>query len=295
MHITGLDYVTMMVDSLDHTCSTLEAALGLDFGPERRQGGWGTATRAAVFPGGTYLEVMAVTDTTADPTGAAKQRGLHLLRSGDGWKSFGLRTADVVATWSAVRAAGLHITPPVGHFSQHADGSHYRWWVAGHGEEFRNGRLPNLVEYEGDPYPDPTVLGHHTAAGHLLHDIAAIVAVVPDLSAAVDDYTRLLGSLPDSDPAPCPESDSTHAVWTLPDGRQLQLAAPVTQSGPLAEHLATRGPGLRAVTFAVEDTSRAARALTARRLRCHRQSSGCDLVVEGNNLFDRTRILLRGI
>lgn len=76
MHITGLDYITMMVDSLDHTCSTLEAALGLDFGPERRQGGWGTATRAAVFPRGTYLEVMAVTDATADPTGPAKQRGL---------------------------------------------------------------------------------------------------------------------------------------------------------------------------------------------------------------------------
>lgn len=248
MAILGLDYVTLMTASLDKTSAFLNESLGLQVEGERRQVGWGTATRAVVFPGH-YLEIQTITDPSQG-VGVARERGLKLLASGGGWKSFGLRTHDIIRTWSDLDEAGLKLTPPLGQATRDSDGSYYRWWAAGQGEAFRAGRLPNLVEYETDPYRYQRVLIPQQPPGTIV-GVSGVDVALPDLTKEIPSYSTLLGGTPrlSND-----EETLAHtAQWDLPDGRYVRLLSPNNGEGPLAQHLRRYGQGLYTVTFASSD------------------------------------------
>ncbi|MEE4496379.1 VOC family protein [Streptomyces sp. BE230] len=261
MAITGLDYVTLMVSSLDDTSAFLEGALGLPVEGERRQVGWGTATRAILFPGH-YLEIQAITDLRG--VGAARQRGLDLLASGDGWKSFGLRAQDIIRTWADLAEAGLELTPPLGQATRDSDGSYYRWWVAGQGEDFRTGRLPNLVEYESDPYRYERIPLDPPEPG-AIQGVAGVDVAAEDLAEAVPAYTLLLGGPPERDHDDVMGARS--ARWPLPDGRYIRLLAPGDDDGLLVRHLRRRGRGVCAVAFATSDIGLATEQLSRHGIR----------------------------
>ncbi|MFD8599157.1 VOC family protein [Kitasatospora sp. NPDC059646] len=287
MPVTGLDYVTLMVSSLDGTCDFLSGTLGLPVGGERRQAGWGTATRVVLFPGH-YLEIQAITDPHRG-VGTARQRGLELLASGDGWKSFGLRADDVVRTWADLAEAGLELAPPLGQATRDSDGSYYRWWVAGQGETFRTGRLPNLVEYEGDPYRYDSPPAGDAEPG-AIHGVAGVDVAAESLAEAVPSYTILLGAPPrhghDTD------LRAHWARWTLPDGRHVRLLAPESDDGPLARHLRTRGRGLFAVAFATGHLDAARRRLARRGVATTSTSVPGEVVLETAGTFP-ARLTLR--
>lgn len=206
--------------------------------------------------------------------GAARQRGLDLLASGDGWELFGLRAQDIIRTWADLAEAGLELTPPLGQATRDSDGSYYRWWVAGQGADFRTGRLPNLMEYESDPYryeripldpPEPGVI--QGAAG---------VDVQPRTwpTEAVPAYTLLLGGPPVRDHDDVVGARS--ARWTLSDGRYIRLLAPGDDDGLLVRHLRRRGRGVCAVAFATSDIGLATEQLSRHGIRATATATGVD-------------------
>ncbi|PPK63168.1 VOC family protein [Actinokineospora auranticolor] len=248
MPITGLDHAMLAVRDLDTAAAALTGALGLHVRRGGRHPGWGTANAVLDLRSG-YLELITVADPAEAAAVDAGRRILELLdRDGGGWLAFVLTAKDLRTTWQQVRRAGLSIARPVGGRAVRPDGSYRSWAVAGHGEEFRTGRLPSLIEYgDGTPPPREDPPSHGPAPDVL--GVARLDVAVADLDAATRRYARLLGGPPVAEPGHC-------ACWTLPDGVGVRLL-------PIDLTTATR-EGLWTVALAVPDARAAAAVLDAR-------------------------------
>lgn len=92
--------------------------------------------------------------------------------------------------------------------------------------------------------------------------IDSVVVAVPRLDQAVGSFGSLLGMQFGS--VHRLESTSTETSWAQLGDAAVQLIAPTSESGPIAEFVANRGSGLYAVTLRVPDLRRAASEIEAR-------------------------------
>ncbi|MCE7002312.1 VOC family protein [Kibdelosporangium philippinense] len=191
--ISGLDHVMLVVADIESAAASITAALGLPFSQPGRHPGWGTANAVLRF-GADYLELITVTDRAEAATKPAGQRMIEILDAGGGWLAFVLTTTDLNGTWERVRAAGLSCAEPVSGKQIRSDGYVRRWRIAGHGEEFRTGSTPSLIEY-GDPLP-PGEDNRPRPSGPVVDvlGVSRVEVVVDDLDDAYKRYTTLFGN-----------------------------------------------------------------------------------------------------
>jgi catechol 2,3-dioxygenase-like lactoylglutathione lyase family enzyme len=261
MAVTGIDHVMFAVPSLPAAEEAFAGALGLHTGTGSEHPDWGT--RNAVFRfRDTYLELITVADPPRAGARPAGRRMLDVIGDGGGWLAFVLSATGLVDTVAALRADGLDLAEPLSGESVRADGTRRRWWVAGHGESFRTGALPSLIEYEGEhPTAEPPEAGSPAA---YVDGIAGVDVAVPDLAEAVGRYALLFGGDPDPGGDDLLAADT--ATWRLADGRTVRLLAPSRphRASALDTYLDRRGQGLFGVALAVRRPDAVAAALARR-------------------------------
>ena len=217
MPITGIDHIMLAVGDLTAAADELASSMGLLADRHAVHPDFGTANRVTRVPG-LYLELITVTDREMAAGWHVGQRMVEVLADGGGLLAFVLGARDLVATVDELTATGLPIDEPFGGSGVRDDGSTIRsFWIAGHGEEFRAGRLPSLIEYgqPGEDDPVPATLGYR------LRGLARVDVAVSDLDDGIDRYTTLFGTAPvrGADLV----LDVPTAEFTLPDRRTVRL------------------------------------------------------------------------
>ncbi|MEV5820314.1 VOC family protein [Micromonospora haikouensis] len=265
MPITGVDHVMLAVPDLDAARAAFTACFDRPSRPGSRHPGWGT-TNAVLRFADSYLELITVVDRAEAAGRPASRRMTGVSDAGGGWVSAVLAAEDLPATCAALADRGVPVSPPLDGVSVRPDGRRRRWRVGAHGEEFRTGRLPSLIEYL-DPWPEADPDPAELRRGGV-HGVAGVDIAVTDLPAAAAEYAVLLGGPP--------ALGDRSATWTLPDGRVLRLLAPagsatpagsvgpVCAGDPVAAHLDRLGPGLCAVALAVDSPAAVAAAVAGR-------------------------------
>jgi hypothetical protein len=181
----ALDHVILAVRSLSAASDDVAQALGIRIDAGGAHPGWGTHNAIARF-GSSYLELIAVSDidlARARPRGA---RLLGLLERGEGWLGFALRSSDLHASVSMLRARGLAIGDIIDGRRMRPDGVELRWRSAAFDEATWGCLLPFLIQHE---MPPP-----NTAS-----DILSLTVGTRDLPAALEAYTALLDAAPTDD------------------------------------------------------------------------------------------------
>jgi catechol 2,3-dioxygenase-like lactoylglutathione lyase family enzyme len=248
MPITGIDHIMIAVPDLAAAAGDLAAATGLRADRHAVHPTFGTANRVTRVPG-LYLELITVVDRELAGGFHVGQRMAEVIADDGGPLAFVLGTRDLVATVDELTATGLPIDEPFGGSGVRDDGSTIRsFWIAGHGEEFRTGRLPSLIEYgqpgEDDPVPDDL--------GYRLHGLARVDVAVSDLDDGIDRYATLFGRAPARGVDRV--LDVPTAEFTLPDRRAVRLIGP----GP------AKREGLFGMALGVADLDEALDAVRAR-------------------------------
>ncbi|WP_405095688.1 VOC family protein [Micromonospora sp. NBC_01412] len=253
MPITGVDHVMLAVPDLDAARAAFTACFDRPSRPGSRHPGWGT-TNAVLRFADSYLELITVVDRAEAAGRPASRRMTDVIDAGGGWVSAVLAAEDLPSTCAALAGRGIPVSPPIGGESVRPDGRRRRWRVGAHGEEFRTGRLPSLIEYL-DPWPEAAPDPAELRRGGV-HGLAGVDIAVTDIDAAAAEYGVLFGGPP--------RRGERSAEWTLPDGRTLRLLAPAGPGDPVAAHLDRLGPGLCAVALAVDSPAEAAEAIRRR-------------------------------
>ena len=85
---------------------------------------------------------------------------------------------------------------------------------------------------------------------------------VPDLDRAVETYARIFGAtLEHREAVP---DQGVEAASVLVGGSRIELLAPTDEDSPVGRFLASRGPGMHHVAYAVDDVESALAALADR-------------------------------
>nr|BFE70698.1 hypothetical protein GCM10020092_039990 [Actinoplanes digitatis] len=178
MPIIGIDHVMLATGDLDAARDAFQACLGRPVRPGSRHPGWGTANAVLRFAD-TYLELITVFDREAARSRPAGRRLADVIDAGGGWAAPVLAAADLDGTCRALRGRGIELAAPIDGESVRPDGRRRRWRIGAHGEEFRTGRLPSMIEYL-DPWPeddpDPAELTRNGIRG-----LAGVEIAVADL------------------------------------------------------------------------------------------------------------------
>jgi hypothetical protein len=241
MPIIGIDHVMLAAGDLDAARGEFRTSLDRPSRPGSRHPGWGTANAVVRFAD-TYLELITVLDRDVALSRPAGRRMVDVIDAGGGWVAPVLAATDLDDTCRTLRGQGVEVAEPIDGESVRPDGRRRRWRIGAHGDEFRTGRLPSMIEYL-DPWPeddpDPAELTRNGIQG-----LAGVEIAVPDLRTRTEEYAALLGA--------APERTGRTAAWTLPDGRGLRLVAPGRRGDPVDVHLDRFGPGLFQVDVATE-------------------------------------------
>ena len=259
--VTGIDHVILAVQDLDLAADSYTHSLGLHVSGGGTHPAFGTINRIVVL-GDEYIELISL-------QGDAPARGwlAEMLASGhQGCAGFALATGDPQAAAASMRERGLTVDGPAPGRLDTGDRYSRGWQVVRLLRPPIEG-LPFLIRHESEGEERRLLLGGQVGlAPHSLGAmrIAAITIAVPDVQNAIDTYRRCF----DLEPAGHREDRMLAAQLAdlaLASGAIIFLAAPTTPGhGPVAQHLATRGAGLFALTLAVENLQGAVTDLRGR-------------------------------
>ncbi|QKG19885.1 VOC family protein [Actinomadura verrucosospora] len=247
MPITGLDHLMLAVPDLEEAADAIAGSLGLRLERGAVHPDFGTANRTVRVPG-LYLELITFTDRAAAVRRPVGERMADVLAGGGGWLSFVLGALDLTGTVRRLRRRGVPLDPPHEGRAVRPDGEVRRWWLAGHGTDFRLGRMPSVIEYEAKGQVDPPPEG----LGYELRGVSRVDVATDDLAGGVHRFGALLEQAPEHGHDARLGVDT--AAFPLPDGTSVRLLGPDTGVRP----------GLAGVALAVTDVSAAAEALAGR-------------------------------
>ena len=259
--VTGIDHVILAVQNLDLAAEGFTRTLGLHVSGGGTHPAFGTINRIVVL-GDEYIELISLQGGTA-----ARGWLAEMLASGrQGCAGFALATGDPRAAAATMRERGLSVDGPAPGRLDTGDRYSRGWEVVRLVQPPIEG-LPFLIRHETAGEERRLLLGGRVGlAPHSLGAtrITALTVAVPDMQKGIDTYRRCF----DLEPAEGREDrmlGAKLAELPLASGAIISLAAPATPGqGPIAQHLATRGAGLFAITLAVEDLQGAVTELRGR-------------------------------
>ncbi len=237
MPITGLDHLMLAVPDLGKAADAIAGSLGLRLDRSATHPDFGTANRTIRIPG-LYLELITLTDRSVALRRPVGQRMAGIIGDGGGWLAFVCGAKDLPSTVERLRASGVELDAPHEGRAVRPDGVVRRWWLAGHGEDFRAGRMPSLIEYESPA----VVSAAPDDLGYEVRGVARVDVATTDLDDGVRRFRALFGV----------EPEPGTATFRLPDGTDVRLVARDTT------------PGLCRVALEVDDVRKAAAALAGR-------------------------------
>jgi len=184
---TGIDHVVLAVRDLERATADFTAA-GFTVAPGGEHTSGGTRNALVPFQDGSYLELIAWTQ----PDEPRDTAWWHRLRAGEGLIDFALRTDDLDAELSRLRASGLNVPDPEAGGRTRPDGQRVEWRNLHFGE----GTAPSLPFYCHSTNERSLRVAGGEAAIHenRVTGIAGVTIGVSDLAAALRDYGRLTGS-----------------------------------------------------------------------------------------------------
>lgn len=251
----------LAVQNLDLATEGYTRSLGLHVSGGGTHPAFGTINRIVVL-GDEYIELISL-----QCDAPAKDWLAEMLASGhQGCAGFALATGDPQASAAAMRARGISVDGPAPGRLDTGDRYSRGWEVVRLVQPPIKG-LPFLIRHESEGEERRRLLGGRVGlAPHRFRavGIASITVAVPDVQDGIDTYNRCF----DLEPAGRREDRMLAAQLAdlpLASGAIISLAAPTTSGqGPVAQHLATRGAGLFALTLAVEDLHGAVTELRGR-------------------------------
>lgn len=259
--VTGIDHVILAVQNLDLAAASYSQTLGLHVSGSGTHPAFGTINRIVVL-GDDYIELISLQRDVPAHGWLAE-----MLASGhQGCAGFALAADDPQAAAASMRERGLSVEGPSPGRLDTGDRYSRGWEVVRMLQPPIEG-LPFLIRHESAGEERRQLLGGNVGlAPHSLGAtrIAAITIAVPDMQNAIDTYHRCFDLEP-VERREDPMLGARLADLRLASGAIIALAAPTAPGrGPVAQHLATRGASLFAVSLAVEDLQGAVTELRGR-------------------------------
>ncbi len=263
--ITGFDHFILLVNDLD-AAMDLYRRVGFAPYPGGEHPAFGSRNALVAFADGTYLELLAFTDSAL----ALKtfwRDAVGKLQVGEGWGGFVLASDHLVDDAHAIRARGLDIAEPQPGRRTRPDGQSVEWHTALIGGT-PAGILPFLIQDD-----TPRALRIEPAQeglGSLVRAPQAIVAV-KNVEQARQAYRELL----DVEPRYVHNTTGELAGYRVaaPWG-SIILAHPERGGNAMSDQLARRGEGLYALTLVAEDINRARSTVVERGVHVEDDASG---------------------
>src|SRR5260370_10431450 len=235
---TGIDHVAIVVNELESAIASYARA-----GFTVARGGKhpiGSHNALIAFADGSYLELIAF---TKPDSGHPWQTALE---KGSGIVDFCMSTDDLAADIDAMRRAGAEIGDPSPLTRDRPDGYHLSWVLAIPKPPY-NGQLPFLIK-DNTPRDErvPRERSHRNGAT----GIRALAIAVEDPGITSRYYARVLGR--PGAPVERPDLEAAGVAFTI--GRnEVQLLAPKTGNGPLADWIRDHGQSPFEVVLANAD------------------------------------------
>lgn len=232
---TAIDHVVILVDDLDRAVRQYEQ-LGFTVVPGGRHARF-THNALVTFQDGSYLELIAFYETPDTAKGENHRWHRHVGHGG-GLIDFAVGTDDVKTVVADAAGRGLTYDGPHPGQRSRPDGEQLAWQSAMVGEG-ESTALPFVIEDVTDRGLRVPAEGSEHANG--VRGIHALVIAVDDLDSAVSGYQKLLGKdAPDG--TGLKDVEGGDGAYFLIGHHRIELAKPAA-SGPLADHVARRGPG----------------------------------------------------
>ena len=253
--LTRIDHVMICPPSLEQGIEAY-TRIGFDIHPGGASSSQGTHN-AIAFLEDDYLELASISDRAAYLAASPGGGLADFLARGGGFRYVILQSDDLAADVRAMQARGVEVSEPTDGSRRTSAGQLLRWKLAVLG---RGNPLPLLFIQHLTPLAErraqsPRAGRHPNQALR----IDRVYIVVPDLAAAIQQYSRVLGM-----PAPAVQRGAVikadMAVFDLgPTG--LTIAQPA-EPGPADEALRHRGPGPFQVLYRTGSMDAAARWMT---------------------------------
>ena len=222
-----VDHATIAGPSLKHLREMLdEVGLRTEYGGQHSSG----LTEMALlsFPDGSYLELIAWTETPAPHTG---QSWAKFMDEQGGACAWAIHVDDIGKETARLKAAGVAVSEPVHSGRMLTDGFHLEWEMAGAGPGDRGSLFPFLIH---DITPrDRRVYLRGKPTTEEYGGISRVVIAVKDLKGAVALYRRAFG-LPQPKQQKEAHLGSTMAWFP---GTPIILASPLNSKTRLAGRL----------------------------------------------------------
>jgi catechol 2,3-dioxygenase-like lactoylglutathione lyase family enzyme len=223
---TGIDHVVVVVENLESAITSYSRA-----GFTVIRGGKhpiGTHNALIAFTDGSYFELIAfLKPGTGHPWQVA-------LEKGSGIVDFCMRTDDLIADIESMRRAGVKIGDPSPLTRDRPDGYRLSWVLAIPAPPF-NGQVPFLIK---DDTPRDERVPRERSHPNGATGIHTLAIAVNDPGMTSRYYARVLGR----PGAPVERRDLEAAGVTFAIGpNEIDLLAPKTGSGPLAEWIRDHG------------------------------------------------------
>ena len=176
---------------------------------------------------GSYIELIAPTDPALPPSSSP------YLGRGKGFAGYAMLVDDMAVQAAQMQARGLAFDGPKAGGRQRTDGQMLRWQTL----FFADTLSPFLIIDD-----TPRILRVPEDADKLAHEngaqgIRQLVVAVADLAAAAARYAAIL----DQEPQPGPPIENAETRNFQLDGCVITIAAPLDDSGPVADHLRDYG------------------------------------------------------
>lgn len=232
--IEGLDHLVIAVKDLGAAArSYTELGFAVVTGGRHPEG---SHNALVSFADGAYIELLAF----YQPSPAHRWWGA--LERGEGFVDFCLASSDLGADAAAFRRAGVDITDPEPGARARPDGAQLRWLLAKPEGAYR-GVAPFLIH---DETPRAERVPRAPAHPSRVMGVGTVTVAVADARAVARWYESALGRK-----GQVVRRDDLRAEgFRFAVGRHaVELLAPRGAAGPIAEWLATRGPGPHAATL----------------------------------------------
>ena len=235
--VKGIDHIVIAVNDLD-TAIAGYTQLGFTVVRGGRHSGLGTHNALIAFADGAYFELIAF----IPPLPASRHWWYSALADGGGLVDFCAQSDDLEGDAAAFRVAGAEIGAPFAMDRKRPDGYTVSWILATT-EGASRGIVPFFIR---DTTPrDERVPRDRTHPNGAI-GVRSLALAVSDTAALAQIYTNALGESAVS----IERADlDAYGVRVMLGPHELQLLAPNSPAGPIADRIRTRGPSPFEVTL----------------------------------------------
>lgn len=250
---TRLDHVLLWGRNIDQITAVMAVKLGFQVRPGRDPGG--VANRYIRFADTSFIELLGVTrpDPAFDPGMKEDQQA---LKGGPGSRTFGFRSSSLDAIRTALQAQHYAVTP----FFAGPDSAKPGWRLFA----FERAPLSSntfFIDYKNDYAPDqfdPTNAGDYRVTREHPNGARALSSIWL-VSADADADRRQLEKMGFGHAVPVKRPELGAQGFCVPVGPTALLALQPDGTGLAAQAMASGGPRILGVSFAVADLGRAQR------------------------------------